>query len=71
LKNRLAIPVHIHCSIYYKNEPLAIDKDESLNEGLASRIINLKQNDTRLTNTAIAAMVGCSRQYVSNVLNKM
>ncbi|PZT54355.1 hypothetical protein [Paenibacillus silvae] len=65
LRRRLNIPLHIKGSVYHQT----VDSEED-NDDKASKIRRLKQNDTSLSNSKIAELMSCSRQYVSNVLKR-
>ncbi|WP_337034810.1 hypothetical protein [Paenibacillus illinoisensis] len=65
LRSKFDIPIHTKGNVYYKAFNI-----EDFEENKASMIIKLKQNDTRLSNSKIAKLVNCSRQYVFNVLKK-
>ncbi|MEK5262523.1 hypothetical protein MKY75_25490 [Paenibacillus sp. FSL L8-0663] len=64
LRKQFDIPIHIKGFVYHQE----ISEQGKQLEDKASHILRLKQHDLSLSNAQIASLVGCSRQYVSNVL---
>ncbi|KJD46696.1 hypothetical protein [Paenibacillus terrae] len=64
LRKQFDIPIHIKGFVYHQE----ISEQGKQLEDKASHILRLKQHDLSLSNAKIASLVGCSRQYVSNVL---
>ncbi|SIR11713.1 hypothetical protein SAMN05421578_107114 [Paenibacillus macquariensis] len=66
IRNKFGIPGNVKGFIYH---PEVVEKSIQIEaEGMASKIIRLTQQDSSLSYNKIAKMVGCSRQYVSNVI---
>ncbi|MGG1673122.1 hypothetical protein ACIFOE_21305 [Paenibacillus sp. NRS-1783] len=64
LRKQFEIPIHIKGFVYHQE----ISEQGIQLEDKASHILRLKQHDLSLSSAKIASIVGCSRQYVSNIL---